>query len=86
MLGMVVCYTDTSRMSVKDLMTTGSSCFRYLYEMPSGRTEEVGFVFSITCFVVWGKRRRGVVLGALLALDFVYFLVGGSCGSLVMDA
>ena len=40
-------------------MATGPSYISYLYEMPSGHTEEVGFVFSIDCFVMLGVKGGG---------------------------
>ena len=52
MLGMVFCWMDRSKISVRTPMDTGPSCFRCLYKTPSGLTEEVGFVCSIACFVM----------------------------------
>ena len=46
-------------MSVTAPMATGPICFRCLYEMPSGPTEEVGFVCSIACLVMLGVKRSG---------------------------
>ena len=47
MLGIVFWWIDRLEMSVRAPMATGPSCFRCLYEIPSGPTEEVGFVCSI---------------------------------------
>ena len=51
-------------MSVRTPMATVPSCFRWLYKMPSGPTEEVGFVCSIACFVMLGVKGRGRFVGA----------------------
>ena len=56
MLGMVLYWIDRLNMSVRAPMATGPSCFRCLYEMPSGPTEEVGFVYSIACLVILGVK------------------------------
>ena len=77
---------DKSKISVRAPMATGPSCFRCLYEKPSGPTEEVGFVCSIPCFVMLGVKGGGVVLRAVFAFILSIFLSVVSCGSLEMEA
>ena len=68
-------------------MATGPSCFRCLYEMPSGLTEEVGFVCSIACFVMLGVKGGGELFyGRCLRSVLSIFLSEVSCYSLEMDA
>ena len=59
MFGMVLYWIDRLKMSVRAPMATGLSCFRCLYEIPSGPTEEVGFVCSIACLVMLGVKGGG---------------------------
>ena len=84
---MVFCCIDKLKMSVKACYITGPKSFRYLYEMPSGLTTEVGYVCSIACLFMFDVRRRwGVVFGHCLRLTLTIFLSMGSCGSLEVDA
>ena len=70
-------------MLVRAPMATGLSCFRCLYEMPPGPTQEMGFVCSIACFVMLGvKGGRGSFCGCCV---LSIFLSSVWCGSLEMD-
>ena len=59
MLGMVLCWIDRFNMSVRGPMATGPKCFRCLYEMSSGPTENVGFVCYIASLSYWGLKEVG---------------------------
>ena len=59
MLGMVFCWMDRLKISVRALTATGPRSFRCLYEIPSGQTAEVGFVCSIDCLVILGVKGGG---------------------------
>ena len=71
----MLCWIDRLNMSARAPMATGPSCFRCLYEMPSGPTEEVGFVCSIACLVMLGvKGSGGSFSGRCLRCDLSIFL------------
>ena len=59
MLGILLCLMERFEMAVRALMAKNPSSFRCFYEMPSGLTEDVGFICSIICFVKLGVKGGG---------------------------
>ena len=87
MLGVVFCWIDRLKMPDRAPMATGSSCFRCLYELPSGPTEEMGFICYIACFVMLGVKGGGASFwGRCLRCVLYIFSSCVSCGSLEVDA
>ena len=64
MLGMVLCWIYRFNMSVRAPMATGPNYLRCVYEMPSGPTEEVGFVICPE------SRRTYIAIGSVLCSLF----------------
>ena len=77
LLWMMFCWKDGLKISVRALMATSLCCFRWLCEMPTRPTKEVGFVCSTACFIFSRLKRGGVVFWALLTFNSVYVLGGG---------
>ena len=73
MLGMVFCWMDRLMMSARAPIAIGASCFRCLFEMPSGPTEKVVFVCSIACFVVLEMKGGGDRIGGTACVGLCLF-------------
>ena len=85
-LGMKLCWIDRSKLSIRAPMATGPNCFRCLYEIPSGPTDEVGIVCSVAFFVMLGLKGAGrSFCGRSLRCALSIFLYSVLCGSLEMD-